>query len=255
MELQDSIKLLLSMQEHPEDYTDEQIAGIISGHPELAEMMEQLSLVKRAVIKQEAEKEPLPMDDLWQQFSTAHASELEQLGRTVSKKTKKTFAISSQVRKIAAVFIGIIITAGIALAAVHVVRNISKKQQNHLDRTVVIPKTKNNSQTEVGQQEIADIETIPSLQPQNGISPTDTIKTDSVRHNQPTVFDNVSLEKMFQEIAAHYHMDVEFKNDDQRQLRFYFVWNPDEPLDSVVKRFDRFESIDVKLNDNKITVK
>ena len=255
MELKDSIKLLLSMQEHPEDFTDEQIADIIAGNPELAGMMEQLSLVKRAVIKQEAEKEPLPIDDLWQQFATEHASELEQLERAAPKKINKLFAFSSQVRKIAAVFIGIIITAGIALAAVHVVRSISKIQQNKPDKTVSIPKTKNNLQTEVGQQEIADIETIPSLQPQNGISPTDTIKTDSVQHNQPTVFNNVSLEKMLQKIADHYHTDVVFKSDERRQLRFYFVWNPDEPLDSLILRLDRFERIDVKLNDNIITVK
>ncbi len=243
------------MQEHPEEYTDEQIADILAGYPELAEMIEQLSLVKRAIIKKEVEKESVPMDDLWKQFSIEHASELEQLDHKSKKNTHNFWGISSQVHKIAAVFTGILITAGIAFAAVHIVRSISKTQQDILDKTAFIPEPHNNKLTEIKQPKNTDKGIMLSIQPQDGIPPADTIKTDSVRHNQPTVFDNVSLEKMFQEIAAHYHMDVEFKNDEQRQLRFHFVWNPDEPVDSVLKRLDRFESIDVKMNENIITVK
>lgn len=255
MELHDCIKLLLLMQEHPEEYTDEQISDILAGHPELAEMKDQLTLVKRAIIKKETENESLPMDSLWQQFSIEHASELEQLDHNTQKKNNLLFGLHSQARKIAAILIGIIITAGITFAAVRVVRSISKTQQNEPDNTVVIPKPHYNKPSEVKQPQIADKGIMPSLQPQDGISPADTIKTDSVLHNQPTVFDNVSLEKMLLEIAAYYHMDVEFMSDEQRQLRFYFLWNPNEPVDSVLKRLDRFESIDVKMNENIITVK
>ena len=72
MEQQERIRLLLSMQEHPERFTDEQITQMLAEDPDLAELMEQLCMAKRALVKQEVDKEHIPMDDLWEQFASEH---------------------------------------------------------------------------------------------------------------------------------------------------------------------------------------
>ena len=75
--------------------------------------------------------------------------------------------------------------------------------------------------------------------------------TDTV---QPVVFDNVPLEKMLTEIAAYYHAEVSFLNDDARQLRFHFVWKREDGLRHAIDKLNRFESLSVRLDENKIIV-
>ena len=71
---------------------------------------------------------------------------------------------------------------------------------------------------------------------------------------QAIVFDNVMLGEMLPQIAAHYQVTVDFRNSNARQLRFYFVWKQQEPLDTLLRRLNRFESMSVELKDNKIVV-
>ena len=59
---------------------------------------------------------------------------------------------------------------------------------------------------------------------------------------------------MLEQIAAYYNKEVEFQNDDVRQLRFYFVWKQDETLDVVLHRLNLFESVNVELKSDKIIV-
>ena len=131
--------------------------------------------------------------------------------------------------KIAASFIGVLLVSGIAFAAIQIIRYA---QQN-------TPKTE---------------EVINTSKPTNVI-PTDTLTTDTTAAPQPIIYDNVPLEKMLPEIAAHYDAKVTFVNDEARQLRFRFVWNPQKGIDQVVSDLNQFERLTVTLNDNQITVK
>ena len=130
--------------------------------------------------------------------------------------------------KIAASFIGVLLVSGIAFAAIQIVRYA---QQN-------TPKTE---------------EVINTPKPAN-VTPTDTLTTDTIATPQPIIYDNVPLEKMLPEIAAHYDAKVTFVNDEARQLRFRFVWNPQKGIDQVVSDLNQFERLTVKLKDNEITV-
>ena len=130
--------------------------------------------------------------------------------------------------KIAASFIGVLLVSGIAFAAIQIIRYA---QQN-------TPKTE---------------EVINTSKPTNVI-PTDTLTTDTTAAPQPIIYDNVPLEKMLPEIAAHYDAKVTFVNDEARQLRFRFVWNPQKGIDQVVSDLNQFERLTVKLKDNEITV-
>ena len=134
--------------------------------------------------------------------------------------------------KVAASIIGILFTAGVAFSAIHIVRHFVGGDLKSPTQEVRIS---NSSQ--------------PSL-----VLPTDTVKTDTTTNAKPIVFDNVALDKMLPQIAAYYNKEVEFKNTDARQLRFYFVWKQDETLDVVLHRLNLFESITVELKSDKIVV-
>ena len=130
--------------------------------------------------------------------------------------------------KIAASFVGVLLVSGIAFAAIQIVRYA---QQN-------TPKT----------------EEVINTPKSTNITPTDTLTTDTIAVPQPIIYDNIPLEKMLPEIAAHYDANVTFVNDEARQLRFRFVWNPQKGIVQVVSDLNQFERLTVTLKDNQITV-
>ena len=131
--------------------------------------------------------------------------------------------------KIAASFIGVLFVSGIAFAAIQIVRYT-------LQHT---PKTE---------------EVVNTPKPAD-YTPTDTLTTDTIAAPQPIIYDNIPLEKMLPEIAAHYDAKVTFINDEARLLRFYFVWHPQKGIEKVVSDLNQFERLNITLNDNQITVK
>jgi ferric-dicitrate binding protein FerR (iron transport regulator) len=220
MKNQDKIELLLDIQEHPEKYSDEQLNSMLAEDEELAEMMEQLATTKRAMTKEEAEDEQLDMDALWQEFEAEHELEFDE---------PETKRVSMPLRKIAAMFIGVALTAGVAFAAIQIVRSVSKPAPE--PTKIEAPAAPKAAQ------------------------PDDEVPADTVVAVKPVVFDNVELAQIMAQIAAHYKAEVEIENEDAGAYRLYFEWNSQETLEHVVERLNRFESINIELNNNKMTVK
>lgn len=220
MKNQDKIELLLDIQEHPEKYSDEQLNSMLAEDEELAEMMEQLATTKRAMTKEEAEDEQLDMDVLWQEFEAEHELEFDE---------PETKRVSMPLRKIAAMFIGVALTAGVAFAAIQIVRSVSKPAPE--PTKIEAPAAPKAAQ------------------------PDDEVPADTVVAVKPVVFDNVELAQIMAQIAAHYKAEVEIENEDAGAYRLYFEWNSQETLEHVVERLNRFESINIELNNNKMTVK
>ena len=220
MKNQDKIELLLDIQEHPEKYSDEQLNHMLAEDEELAEMMEQLATTKRALAKKEAEDEQLDMDALWQEFEAEHELEFDE---------PETKRVSMPLRKIAAMFIGVALTAGVAFAAIQIVRSVSKPAPE--PTKIEAPAAPKAAQ------------------------PDDEVPADTVVAVKPVVFDNVELAQIMAQIAAHYKAEVEIENEDAGAYRLYFEWNSQETLEHVVERLNRFESINIELNNNKMTVK
>ena len=131
--------------------------------------------------------------------------------------------------KIAASFVGVLLVSGIAFAAIQIVRYT----QQHTLKTEEVINTPN---------------------PAN-VTPTDTLTSDTIATPQPIIYDNIPLEKMLPEIAAYYNVKVTFVNDEARQLRFRFVWNPQKGIEQVISDLNQFEHLIVTLKDNQITVK
>ena len=232
MEHEERIRILLSMQEHPERYSDEQIQQMLADDLKLAELLEQLALTKQTFVKQEADEEVVPVGEEWQKFSANHAEELDAIGWDNESGAKTAFTrqlMGLFPSRFVASFVGVLITVSLAFAAIHIVRMSS------INRQAV--------QTE---QQV-------SSHP-NDILPTDTLKSDTVITTQSIVFDNVPLEKMLAQIATQYQKEVDFNNDEARHLRFYFVWKPNEGLEVTLHRLNLFESITIELKDNMIVV-
>ena len=198
----------------------------------VAENQELLALTKQAFVKREVEKESVPVDEEWEKFATEHAEELEALEKDEPRTATITRLMGILPYKVAASIIGILFTAGVAFAAIHIVRHFVGEDVKSPTQEVQIPN---------------------SSQPSPALS-ADTVKTDTTANAKPIVFDNVALDKMLPQIASYYNKEVEFQNEEARQLRFYFVWKQDETLDVVLHRFNLFESITVELKSDKIVV-
>ena len=130
--------------------------------------------------------------------------------------------------KIAASFVGVLLVSGIAFAAIQIVRYA----QQHTLKTEEVINTPKPANT----------------------TPSDTLPTDTTAVSQPVIYDNIPLEKMLSEIAAHYDAKVTFVNDEARGLRFRFVWNPQKGIGQVVSDLNQFERLTVILKDDVITV-
>ena len=199
----------------------------------VAENKELLALTKQAFVKREVEKESVPIDEEWEKFAAEHAEELEALEKDEPRTATITKLMGILPYKVAASIIGILFTAGVAFAAIHIVRHFVGEDLKSPTQEVRIS---NSSQPS------------PAL-------PADTVKTDTTATTKLIVFDNVALDKMLPQIASYYYnKEVEFQNADARQLRFYFVWKQDETLDVVLHRLNLFESITVELKSDKIVV-
>lgn len=230
MREQDKANLLLDMQEHPENYTDEQLTSMLADDKELAEMLETAAKTKQAMTKAEVANETLPMDELWEQFAAEHADEFDATESAADTDAPKAKQVHMPMHKAAAMIIGIIMTAGVAFAAIQIVKHISQPAPESTQTEAPAPKP----------QEQQKVKTEP---------------TDSVVAAKPVIFDNVELDKMLTTMAKHYGAEVEFDNDDARAFRLYFTWKPNETLEHEIERLNQFESINIELNDHKITVK
>ena len=128
--------------------------------------------------------------------------------------------------KAAAMFIGVLFVSALSFAAIHIAGSRRAEQPKTTDTTAVA----NASSTT-----------------HHASLPADTIPA------EPRVFDNVPLSEMLPEIAQYYGLTVQFQNENVRNLRFYFKWNPAAPVSKVVEELNMFEQVNLKLNDQTIT--
>ena len=206
MEQNDKIRLLLDMHEHPENYTDEQLAAMLDD-----EMLEQLVTAKRAMTD-------IPEPDVdaeWQRFEQAHFAPVK----------------NRSWLKVAAIFLGVIMLSAFTYAAIRAVSHHAVDKAKEPTETVA-PEPQTES----------------AVGPRLGVADSATVAV------EPIVFDNLPLDQMLEKIAPHYGMQVEFRNEDARALRFYFVWQPDEVLDAVLERLNLFESVNISKEGNTIVV-
>ena len=228
----ENIRQLLEMLDHPEAYTEQEIHDIINHDEDTRETYRLMVEAKRSSRSRQNEV-PVDVDAAWQRF--AKKQNYQSSARPEGTLAKARI-FNFQFKKIAASFIGVLLVSGIAFAAIHIVRHYVGQD---------MPTPPQETEVAVPHQQVALDDTVK-------VETTDTIAPKATM--EPVVFDNVPLEEMLPEIAAYYDAKVTFANDKARQLRFRFVWNPQQDIDQVVSDLNQFESLSVTLKDNQITV-
>lgn len=174
-------QMCLDMQEHPEKYSEEQLEA----------MMDDLDRIPDVATA-------------WQEFDSQMAA--RPLRRWL---------------KVAAMFIGILMVSGVALAAYHYA----------FGGGTAINDTAQKAQ-------------ISKCQPSQQQEQTET---GSIR-----TFENAELQQILQELSDHYHVGVEFRNEQSRHIRLYTKWDTSAPLKQIIELLNGFEKVTLRLSDNHI---
>ena len=217
----ENICQLLEMLDNPDAYTEQQIQNIINRDENTRETYRLMIEAKRSSRHRQNQK-PVDVDAAWQRFNQKLQHKQYVFG------WMKILCRAKRQSRAAASFIGVLLVSGIAFAAVHLVRQYQKQE---------------TPQTENTENVTTPVTTLPA----------DTLTKDTVTV-QPIIYDNIQLEKMLPEIAAHYDVKVIFTNDEARQLRFRFVWNPQQGIDQVISDLNQFERLTVTRKDSQIIV-
>ena len=112
MEKNEKIQMLLDMQEHPENYSEQELKTMLKD-PEVRELMEAAELLKQAMIWENARKNAVNVDAEWQRFAGQHIAD---------SKPRRGWM------KVAAVFLGVLFVSGITFAAIHIVRMVNSQK-------------------------------------------------------------------------------------------------------------------------------
>ena len=126
--------------------------------------------------------------------------------------------------KLAASFIGVCLLSGIAFAAIH---TFSSHRQ-----------VEETSAGDTSQVKIASC-------PNTAVVSDKATSTDVKKEIVHKTFDNVSLETMLGEM---------FQNQEAKQLRFYYEWNSENCLQSVVDELNHSQQIILSLDNEQLVV-
>lgn len=136
------------------------------------------------------------------------------------KKRAKTHGFNhAMLLKIAAIFVGVLLLSGIAYAAYHyAVRGGNQAPTQEVQMTNA---------------------------PQQADEPLQ--EPDAIR-----TFENTELQEILQELSNHYHVGVEFRNNQSRHIRIYTKWDTSAPLKQMIERLNGFEKVNIQLSNNQI---
>ena len=262
---EENIRQLLEMLDNPDAFTEQEIQDIVN-RDEATRETYRLMVEARRSSRHRHDDKPIDVDAAWQRFVKSEelrvkSEELRDESEELRVKSEELrdeseelrvknvlpqynpqttphsslftlnsslFTLQSPLQKVAASIVGVLLVSGIAFAAIHIANQLHRQ--------------------EAPRAEVAEGAT-PSATP----APADTLASDGATM-QPVVYNNIPLEKMLPEIAAHYGVTVAFGSDEVRGLRFRFVWNPRQGLDQVVSDLNRFERLRATLKDKVVTV-
>ena len=95
--------------------------------------------------------------------------------------------------------------------------------------------------------------TTPNVNPQVTDRTENAVDAESDK-SQAHLYDDVPLEQIINDLAAHYNVQPVWHGDDVRSLRLYYKWEPDFTLDEVVEMLNNFEAFSVKLDGDQLVI-
>lgn len=127
--------------------------------------------------------------------------------------------------KIAAAVLGVLFISGIAVAAVRGMMQRGQVQEAQIGETA-----------------------LPSID-------TAAVAMETPVVAEPVNFDNVPLGEILDKMADYYNVEVVFKSNDVRQLRFHYEWNPEAGLASAIDGLNHFKRVNIEQTGNQLIVR
>ena len=217
----DKLELLLDMTEHPENYSEQELEQLLADG-ECRELYQLMTEANQAFEVRKAEQvADEVMNVEWERFADRH---FPASGTKIS-----ALAVAFRKwRKLAATVAGVAVLSGMAYAAVYI---------NGMEHKGEAP------ETEV-------TETVGANKP--AMMQTEE-KRDTVTV-RPRQFENVALEQIVSELAAHYMLKVDFRSEKSKAVRLYFRWNPQDSPAKVAEALNMFNQVSVSIVDGSIVV-
>ena len=168
------------------------------------------------------------VEEEWAEFERAHfhaAGGDLHVGGDLQSPTQQA-KLLLRLRKIAAMFIGVLMLSGIAYAAICIV-----------------------SQTPGA----------PPTAPGGASLPCNTFVSPSVDDMgastmQPVVFEDAELETILREMAVFYQCETVYKNEKVKHVRLYFTWDKTAAIDDVIATFNKFERFHITQENRQLIV-
>ena len=225
----DKITLVIDMVEHPERYSEAQITELLQDEECRQTYLTMMEM--RMAFDKEATDKHMNINREWQRFAENHP----QASRTSSEESVTVTGLCSGFswQKIAASIVGVLMLSGIALAAIHTISTHHQSDRAAVTDTTTVKATPKNTVTKTGEE----------------VENAATKK--AVIHK---TFDDVTMEKMLGEMAKYYGVKVVFRNDDAKQLRFYYEWNSENSLQRVVDELNNSQQMNISLNGDELVI-
>lgn len=208
--------MLFDMQEHPENYTDEQVERLLADE-EVKDFLQGLAMARMAAKK--ATPQQVDVDKAWKDFAMAHGK-------------IKPMGIGRM--KIAASVAGIIFLSGVALAAVQSgwfgFEGTSQKDKAATEQVATQPTMKDS------------------------LKAVATAPKDSA-DKKPVVFENAELGTILTQMASFYHVKVVYINAQTQHMRLFFNWNKAKTLEQNLEILNAFDRIQLEYTEGVIIVK
>ena len=211
----DKLTQVIDMIEHPEHYSESQMKEILQDEESCQTYLTMMEM--RMAFDKEATEKDLDVDKEWQLFAEQH---------TVVKSRFDW-------HKLAASFIGVCLLSGIAFAAIHTFSSHRQVEETSAGDT---------SQVKV------------AASPNTAVASDKATSSDVKKEIVHKTFDNVSLETMLGEMAEYYGVKIVFQNQEAKQLRFYYEWNSENSLQSVVDELNHSQQIILSLDNEQLVV-
>lgn len=177
--------LLFQMMEQPQAYTEQQWQEMLSDE----ECRELYTLMAKTQSAFDAQKE---IDE-----------------ETIDAEWKRlTVPSGRKWLRVAAMFIGVLLISGIAIAAIHIIQSRSEQPKESV------------------------------------VDTTSQLSTHNPQFEETSVrFSNTTLDSLLSVVSRHYHHAVCFRNDTLRQLRFTIGWDCSQPLSTFLNDVNEFEGL------------
>ena len=166
------------------------------------------------------------IDEEWTKFEAEHFGNDQRSNSSLFTLHSSLFTLHSSLKKIAAMFIGVLMISGITYAAVHLI---------------------GSQETGDSSQETATLN-----------SPLSTLNSPLAEQDstlyKPVVFEDAELGEILRQIATFYQVEPVYKKADSKHIRLYFTWDKKQTIDDIVDTFNKFERFHITRDNKKLIV-